>query len=91
MLLEADSKAQIARNTGGPKDPDLLMACVDLEKEFPNCDGKMLQAQPYYYQVLPILQILRATYGMSFDIFKTTLPIKKRRRERRREKDKKSF
>ena len=38
MLLEAYTIAQLARNTGGPKDPDLLMACRELETEFPNCD-----------------------------------------------------
>ena len=36
MLLEAYTLAQLARNTGGPKDPDLLMACRELETEFPN-------------------------------------------------------
>lgn len=38
MLLEAYTIAQLARNTGGPKDPDLLMACMEIETEFPNCD-----------------------------------------------------
>jgi SAM-dependent methyltransferase len=38
ILLEAYGKAQIARNTGGPKDPDMLMARTDLEKEFPHCE-----------------------------------------------------
>ena len=38
LLLEAYTKAQIARGTGGPKDPDMLMAREDLEKEFLNCD-----------------------------------------------------
>lgn len=38
ILLEAYTKAQIARNTGGPKDPDMLMSRVDLENEFPNCE-----------------------------------------------------
>lgn len=38
MLLEAYTKAQLARNTGGPKDPDMLMARVDIEQEFPNCE-----------------------------------------------------
>ena len=38
MLLEAYTLAQLARNTGGPKDPDLLMACSEIEIEFPNCD-----------------------------------------------------
>lgn len=38
MLLEAYSKAQITRDTGGPKDPDMLMAREDLEREFPNCE-----------------------------------------------------
>ena len=38
ILLEAYSKAQIARDTGGPRDLDMLMASEDLEKEFPNCE-----------------------------------------------------
>ena len=38
MLLEAYTKAQLARNTGGQKDPDLLMACKEIETEFPHCD-----------------------------------------------------
>jgi cyclopropane fatty-acyl-phospholipid synthase-like methyltransferase len=43
MLLEAYTKAQIRRNTGGPKDPDMLMACIDIEKEFPNCEPILSQ------------------------------------------------
>jgi SAM-dependent methyltransferase len=38
LLLEAYSKAQISRDTGGPKDLDMLMSRGDLEKEFPNCE-----------------------------------------------------
>ena len=38
FLLEAYTKDQLARNTGGPKDPDLLMSRLDLEGAFPNCD-----------------------------------------------------
>ena len=38
FLLEAYTQAQLARNTGGPKDPDLLMARLDLEEAFPNCE-----------------------------------------------------
>lgn len=38
MLLEAYAKAQLARNTGGPKDPDMLMSREELEQEFPNCE-----------------------------------------------------
>ena len=37
ILLEAYSKSQLSRNTGGPKDPDMLMTVADIEKEFPNC------------------------------------------------------
>jgi SAM-dependent methyltransferase len=43
ILLEAYTKAQIARDTGGPKDPDMLMARVDIEKEFPNCEPILSQ------------------------------------------------
>lgn len=43
VLLEAYTKAQVSRNTGGPKDPDLLMARVDIEKEFPNCEPILSQ------------------------------------------------
>ena len=38
ILLEAYSKSQLSRNTGGPKDPDMLMTAVDIQKEFPNCE-----------------------------------------------------
>lgn len=38
VLLEAYSKAQITRDTGGPKDPDMLMSREDLEREFPHCE-----------------------------------------------------
>jgi len=38
ILLEAYSHAQLARNTGGPKDPDLLMTCAGLEQAFPHCE-----------------------------------------------------
>lgn len=38
ILLEAYSKSQLTRNTGGPKDPDMLMTAEDIEKEFLNCD-----------------------------------------------------
>jgi len=38
LLLEANHKSQLSRNTGGPKDLDLLMARLDLEEAFPNCE-----------------------------------------------------
>lgn len=38
VLLEAYSKSQLGRNTGGPKDPDLLMTADAIVSEFPNCD-----------------------------------------------------
>src|SRR6185503_242011 len=38
ILLEAYTQAQISRNTGGPKDPDLLMDLAELEQQFPNCE-----------------------------------------------------
>lgn len=38
ILLEAYTKAQLARDTGGPKDPDMLMASADLERSFPGCE-----------------------------------------------------
>ena len=38
FLLEAYSKEQIERNTGGPKDVDMLMSCADLEGVFANCE-----------------------------------------------------
>lgn len=43
VLLEAYSKTQLSRNTGGPKDADMLMSCVELEKEFPNCEPILSQ------------------------------------------------
>jgi cyclopropane fatty-acyl-phospholipid synthase-like methyltransferase len=38
LLLEAYAKAQITRNTGGPRDVDMLMSSVELETEFPGCE-----------------------------------------------------
>ncbi len=38
IVFEAYSKSQLSRNTGGPKDPDMLMTTVDIQKEFPNCE-----------------------------------------------------
>ena len=38
ILLEAYAKSQLSRNTGGPKDPDLLMDLAVLEQQFPNCE-----------------------------------------------------
>ncbi len=43
ILLEAYSPAQLARSTGGPKDPDMLMSRADLEQEFPNCEPILSQ------------------------------------------------
>ncbi len=43
ILLEAYSKSQLARNTGGPKDPDMLMTVADIEQEFPNCEVVLCQ------------------------------------------------
>jgi hypothetical protein len=39
LLLEAYTKAQISRNTGGPKDSDMLMDLAELEQQFPNCES----------------------------------------------------
>jgi 2-polyprenyl-3-methyl-5-hydroxy-6-metoxy-1,4-benzoquinol methylase len=36
ILLEAYSENQLARNTGGPKDIDMLMTVEKLRREFPN-------------------------------------------------------
>jgi SAM-dependent methyltransferase len=35
LLLEAYTEAQLAKNTGGPKDVDLLMSVAKLRREFP--------------------------------------------------------
>ncbi len=38
IILESYAKAQISRNTGGPKDIDMLLDLADLEQQFPNCE-----------------------------------------------------
>ncbi len=43
IVLEAYSKAQLSRSTGGPKDSDLLLSCTDLKHAFPNCETILLQ------------------------------------------------
>ncbi|GJL52680.1 MAG: hypothetical protein NPIRA01_39070 [Nitrospirales bacterium] len=43
ILLEAYSEAQLARDTGGPKDPDMLMTPAKIEREFPNFEPVLLR------------------------------------------------
>jgi cyclopropane fatty-acyl-phospholipid synthase-like methyltransferase len=43
ILLEAYSENQLAHNTGGPKDPDMLMTKAKIEQEFPNCELILLR------------------------------------------------
>ncbi len=43
ILLESYAKSQLARNTGGPKDPDLLLDLADLRQQFPNCEPILAQ------------------------------------------------
>jgi SAM-dependent methyltransferase len=38
ILLEAYSKSQLSRDTGGPKDPDMLMTTADIRNELPTCE-----------------------------------------------------
>jgi SAM-dependent methyltransferase len=38
ILLEAYTKAQISRNTGGPRDSDMLVDLTELLQQFPNCE-----------------------------------------------------
>lgn len=38
ILLEAYTLAQLPKDTGGPKDPDMLMSAASLRKEFPHCE-----------------------------------------------------
>lgn len=43
ILLESYAEDQLARNTGGPKDPDMLMTVAKIEREFPNFEPILLQ------------------------------------------------
>jgi len=43
LLLEAYSTEQITRDTGGPKDSDMLMSVEKIENEFPNLEALHLQ------------------------------------------------
>ena len=43
LLLEAYSETQLARNTGGPKDADMLMTVEKLEREFPNFEPILMR------------------------------------------------
>lgn len=42
ILLEAYTEDQLARDTGGPKDPDMLMTRGKIEREFPNFEPILL-------------------------------------------------
>ena len=43
MVLEAYSESQLARDTGGPKDADMLMTTTKLKHEFPNLEPILIQ------------------------------------------------
>ena len=43
IILEAYAEAQLARDTGGPKDLDMLMTKAKIEREFPNCEPVLLR------------------------------------------------
>ncbi len=43
LLLEAYSPDQLSKNTGGPKDPDMLMSIEKIRREFPNLEPILLQ------------------------------------------------
>ena len=43
IVLEAYSENQLSRNTGGPKDLDMLMTVDKLRREFPNCEPLLLR------------------------------------------------
>ena len=43
LLLEAYSENQLSFNTGGPKDPDMLMTEEKIKREFPNLEPILLQ------------------------------------------------
>ena len=43
LLLEAYTEAQLARDTGGPKDRDMLMTPAKVREEFPHLEPILLQ------------------------------------------------
>lgn len=43
IILEAYAESQLSRNTGGPKDPDMLMTVDKLRREFPHCEPVLLR------------------------------------------------
>lgn len=43
IVLVAYSEAQLTRNTGGPKDLDMLMTKAKIGREFPSCDPILLR------------------------------------------------
>ena len=43
LLLEAYSERQLSRNTGGPKDIDMLMTVDKLKREFPNLEPILIR------------------------------------------------
>ena len=43
ILLEAFSESQLTRDTGGPKDLDMLMTIEKVAREFPSCEPILLR------------------------------------------------
>ncbi len=43
IILEAYTENQLTKNTGGPKDPDMLMSQAKIKREFPNIEPILLR------------------------------------------------
>ena len=43
LLMEAYTEDQLQRDTGGPKDLDMLMSKAKIEQEFPNLEPVLIQ------------------------------------------------
>ncbi len=48
IILEAYTPDQLGRDTGGPKNPDMLMTPAKIEREFPNLEPILLQELERY-------------------------------------------
>jgi len=65
VLLESYSEAQIVRDTGGPKDLDMLMTVAKVERELPNLEPILLRELerevregPYHSGVASVVQFI---------------------------------
>lgn len=75
IILEAYTEDQLARDTGGPKDPDMLMTYAKIKREFPNIEPILLREIErevgegrYHTGIASVVQFIGRSLGIGVSV-----------------------